>query len=183
MIIDTHQHFVRLAKHPEVEGYREAQLAGKDTGAPPDIGDAEVTKSIQTVLGLMEQRQIDVAFASPRAKAMATHDGTVEQNAIWADLNNSLVLRACKLNGGRFAPVGMLGQHPTSPAERIAAQMERWVGEGFIAFNFDPGATSPSPANKTTRFSKRRRLSTCRLLSTGVNPSTQIFHTLPCNIW
>jgi 4-oxalmesaconate hydratase len=148
MIIDTHQHFVRLAKHPEVEGYREAQLAGKDAGAPPEISDAAVTQTIQTVLGLMEKRSIDMAFASPRAKAMATHDGTVEQNAIWADLNNSLVLRACTLNKGRFAPVGMLGQHPTSPADRIAKQMERWAGEGFVAFNFDPDGTGGKWTNK-----------------------------------
>ncbi|HEY3837177.1 MAG TPA: amidohydrolase family protein [Bryobacteraceae bacterium] len=148
MIIDTHQHFVRLAKHPEVEGYREAQLAGKDAGDPPEISDAAVRQSIQTVLGLMEKRRIDMAFASPRAKAMATHDGTVEQNAVWADLNNGLVLRACKLNQGRFAPVGMLGQHPTSPAERIAKQMERWAGEGFVAFNFDPDGTGGKWTNK-----------------------------------
>ena len=25
MIVDSHQHFVRLARHPEVEGFREAQ--------------------------------------------------------------------------------------------------------------------------------------------------------------
>jgi 4-oxalmesaconate hydratase len=148
MIIDSHQHFVRLAKHPEVEGYREAQLAGKDAGEPPEIGDAAVTQTIQTVLGLMEKRSIDMAFASPRAKAMATHDGTVEQNAIWADLNNSLVLRACKLNQGRFAPVGMLGQHPTCPADRVAKQMERWAGEGFVAFNFDPDGTGGKWTNK-----------------------------------
>jgi 4-oxalmesaconate hydratase len=151
MIIDSHQHFVRLAKHPEVEGYREAQLAGKygnDAGSPPEIGDAAVTQTIQTVLGLMEKRSIDMAFASPRAKAMATHDGTVEQNAVWADLNNSLVLRACKLNQGRFAPVGMLGQHPTSPADRIAKQMERWASEGFVAFNFDPDGTGGKWTNK-----------------------------------
>jgi 4-oxalmesaconate hydratase len=148
MIIDTHQHFVRLAKHPRVEGYREAQLAGKEAGAPPEIDDAAVTQSIQTVLGLMEQRSIAMAFASPRAKAMATHDGTVEQNAVWADLNNSLVLRACKLNPGRFAPVGMLGQHPTAPSERIARQMERWAGEGFAAFNFDPDGTGGKWSNK-----------------------------------
>jgi 4-oxalmesaconate hydratase len=148
MIIDSHQHFVRLAKYPEVEGYREAQLAGKDAGAPPEISDATVSQTIQTVLGLMEKRSIDMAFASPRAKAMATHDGTVEQNAIWADLNNSLVLRACKLNQGRFAPVGMLGQHPTSPADRIAKQMERWAGEGFVAFNFDPDGTGGKWTNK-----------------------------------
>jgi 4-oxalmesaconate hydratase len=148
MIIDSHQHFVRLAKHPEVEGYREAQLAGKDAGDPPEISDAAVTQTIQTVLGLMEKRAIDVAFASPRAKAMATHDGTVEQNAVWADLNNSLVLRACKLNQGRFAPVGMLGQHPTSPADRIAKQMERWAGEGFVAFNFDPDGSGGKWTNK-----------------------------------
>ena len=101
MIIDSHQHFVRLAKHPEVEGFREAQLAGKNPGSLPDISDADVTKSLQQVVSLMDSRKIDVAFASPRAKAMATHDGTVEQNGVWADLNNSLVLRACRLHPGR----------------------------------------------------------------------------------
>ena len=148
MIIDSHQHFVRLAKHAAVEGYREAQLSGKDTGAPPELSDADVKQNIQAVLSLMESRNIDMAFASPRAKAMATHDGTAEQNALWADLNNSLVLRACKLNPGRFAPVGMLGQHSSYPSDRIAKQMERWAGGGFVAFNFDPDGTGGKWANK-----------------------------------
>ncbi|HWF09861.1 MAG TPA: amidohydrolase family protein [Bryobacteraceae bacterium] len=141
MIIDSHQHFVRLARHPEVEGFREGQLSGKNPSAPPEISDADVTKSIETVVSLMDQRNIDIAFASPRAKAMATHDGSVEQNAAWADLNNSLVLRACKLNPGRFAPVGMLGQHRSCPGDRVAKQMARWAGEGFVAFNIDPDGT------------------------------------------
>ena len=141
MIIDSHQHFVRLAKHPEVEGFREAQLAGKNPDALPELSDADVTKSVQQVASLMDARKIDVAFASPRAKAMATHDGTAEQNAIWADLNNSLVLRACQLNPGRFAPVGMLGQHPSFPSPQIAKQIERWANDGFVAFNFDPDGT------------------------------------------
>ena len=141
MIVDSHQHFVRLAKHPEVEGFREAQLAGRNPDELPQLSDADVNKNLQAVLGLMTQRNIDMAFASPRAKAMATHDGTVEQNGLWADLNNSLVLRACQLNPGKFAPVGMLGQHQTCPSERIAKQMEKWAGEGFVAFNFDPDGT------------------------------------------
>ncbi len=140
MIIDSHQHFVRLAKHPEVEGFRTAQLAGKNLDVPK-ISDADVTKSLEQVVSLMVSRNIDVAFASPRAKAMATHEGTVEQNAIWADLNNSLILRACKLTPGRFAPVGMLGQHPSCPSEQVAKQIERWANEGFVAFNFDPDGT------------------------------------------
>lgn len=141
MIIDSHQHFVRLARHPLVEGFREAQLAGKDLDALPEVPDADVTNSLQTVLGLMRQRNIDMAFASPRAKAMATHEGTPEQNGLWADLNNSLVLRSCQLNPGKFAPVGMLGQHHTSPSEKIAKQMEVWAEKGFAAFNFDPDGT------------------------------------------
>jgi 4-oxalmesaconate hydratase len=141
MIVDSHQHFVRLAKHPQVEGFREAQLGGKNPDAVPEISDADVTKNLQTVLGLMQQRNIDMAFASPRAKAMATHEGTVEQNRIWADLNDDLVLRACKLNPGKFAPVGMLGQHHTSPSAQIAGQMETWAEKGFVAFNFDPDGT------------------------------------------
>lgn len=141
MIIDSHQHFVRLAKHPEVEAFRQAQLAGENPDALPDIPDTAVTKSLEQVIGLMDSRAIDVAFASPRAKAMATHEGTVEQNAIWADLNNGLILRACRLNPGRFVPVGMLGQHPTSPSAQIAKQIERFANEGFAAFNFDPDGT------------------------------------------
>lgn len=141
MIIDTHQHFVRLAKHPEVEGFRQAQLTGKNPGAPPSISDADVKKSLEQVVSLMDTRAIDVAFASPRAKAMATHEGTVEQNAAWANLNNSLISRACKLTPGRFVPVGMLGQHPSCPSAQVAKQIERWANEGFVAFNFDPDGT------------------------------------------
>jgi 4-oxalmesaconate hydratase len=141
MIIDSHQHFVRLARHPQVEGFRQAQLAGHNPDALPDISDAEVGKSLEQVLSLMDSRGIDVAFASPRAKAMATHEGRAEQNAIWADLNNRLILRACQLHPGRFAPVGMLGQHPSCPSEQVAKQVEHWTQEGFIAFNFDPDGT------------------------------------------
>jgi 4-oxalmesaconate hydratase len=141
MIIDSHQHFVRLARHPQVEGFRQAQLSGHNPDALPDISDAEVGKSLEQVLSLMDSRGIDVAFASPRAKAMATHEGRAEQNAIWADLNNRLILRACQLNPGRFAPVGMLGQHPSCPSEQVAKQVEHWTQEGFIAFNFDPDGT------------------------------------------
>src|ERR1700691_4255415 len=141
MIIDSHQHFVRLARHPEVEGFRDAQLAGQNPESLPALSDADVTKNIEAALGWMDKRRIDMAFASPRAKAMATHAGNVGQNGIWADLNNSLVLRACQINPGRFAPVGMLGQHRSCPAELIAKQMERWAGEGFVAFNLDPDGT------------------------------------------
>jgi 4-oxalmesaconate hydratase len=148
MIIDSHQHFVRLAKSASIEGFREAQLAGKNPDALPELSDAEISKSLETVVGLMDQRKIDIAFASPRAKAMATHDGTVEQNGIWADLNNSLVLRACQLNPGRFAPVGMLGQHQSCPSEQVAKQMDRWASEGFVAFNLDPDGTGGRWTNK-----------------------------------
>jgi 4-oxalmesaconate hydratase len=141
MIIDSHQHFVRLARHPEVEGFRQTQLAGKNPDTLPNISDADVKKSLEQVISLMESRSIDVAFASPRAKAMAAHEGTPEQNATWADLNNSLILRACQLNPRRFVPVGMLGQHPSFPSAQIAKQIERWTNDGFAAFNFDPDGT------------------------------------------
>jgi len=141
MIIDSHQHFVRLARHPDVEGFRAAQLEGKDPDALPDISDGDVARSLEQVVSLMDAREIDVAFASPRAKAMATHEGTVEQNAVWADVNNALVLRACRLNRGRFVPVGMLGQHPSCPSAQVAKQMERFANDGFVAFNFDPDGT------------------------------------------
>jgi len=141
MIIDSHQHFVRLARLPEVEGFRQAQLTGKNPDSVPNISDADVAKTLEQVISLMVARNIDVAFASPRAKAMATHEGTVEQNSVWADLNNGLILRACELNPGRFAPVGMLGQHPTCPSEQVAKQIERWANAGFVAFNFDPDGT------------------------------------------
>jgi len=141
MIVDSHQHFVRLSRHADVESFREAQLAEKDPKSLPQVSDADVNKNLQTVLALMTERRVDMAFASPRAKAMATHHGTVEQNGLWADLNNSLVLRACQLNPGKFAPVGMLGQHQSCPSERISKQMEQWANQGFVGFNFDPDGT------------------------------------------
>jgi len=140
MIINIHQHLVRLAKLAIVENFRERQLRGENPD-PPDLGDEAIQQTLATVLGLMAARRIDLAGASPRAKAMATHDGTAEQNEIWADLNNGLVLRAAQLNKGTFAPIGMLGQHPSVPAEKCAKQLVKWVEQGFIGFNFDPDGT------------------------------------------
>lgn len=140
MIIDIHQHLVRLAKHQKIEGFREGQLAGKNP-ALPKLSDEEIRAELETVLNLMTNRGINMAGASPRAKAMATHVGTVEQNQEWADLNNSLVLRAANLYKGKFAPIGMLGQHPSNPGLECSRQVVKWVSRDFIAFNFDPDGT------------------------------------------
>ena len=112
MIVDSHQHFVRLARHADGR-FSRGTARGQDPNSLPQMSDAEVTKNLQTVVALMATRSIDMAFASPRAKSMATHDGTVEQNGLWADLNNSLASASlpaqsrplCACRHARPAPV------------------------------------------------------------------------------
>ncbi len=142
-VSDTHLHLVELAKEQAVEGFRTADLAGSNPDLP-DISDALIQKNLATVLRLMETRGTTDAFVSPRAAAMATHVGDVAQNGRWADLNNSLILRACQLNPGRFIPVGMLGQSSKDPGKaalHCARQIYAWAEKGFAGFNMDPDGT------------------------------------------
>jgi 4-oxalmesaconate hydratase len=138
MIIDCHGHFTTVpAAHT---AWRKAQLAEEPTPAYPVISDDEVRESIEgSQLRLMRERGVDLTIFSPRASAMAHHEGDETTSRQWAEASNDLIYRVTRLFPGSFAGVCQLPQSPGAPIANSVAELRRCVEElGFVGCNLNP---------------------------------------------
>ena len=126
LIIDCHGHYTTApAAHNE---FRKRQLAWAKDGAGPAptpgaISDDEIRESIDAnQLRLQRERGADVTIFSPRASAMAPHEGNERVSQDWARANNDLIKRVVDLYPENFAGVCQLPQFPgVSVASSIAS--------------------------------------------------------------
>ncbi|HEY1346621.1 MAG TPA: amidohydrolase family protein, partial [Streptosporangiaceae bacterium] len=93
MIIDCHGHYT-TAPAPHTD-WRASQLAAFREGRPapdyPAISDDEIRESIeQNQLRLLRERGADMTIFSPRASAMAHHEGDERVSLEWARACNDL---------------------------------------------------------------------------------------------
>lgn len=144
MIINAHFHGVNLAQNPKVEAFRQSQIAGQSPRLP-ELSDTEVTDGLTKISELLTKRG-EVAILAPRGKAMATNQGTIESNRIWARANNDLILRGSLLYKGRFAPAGMLPQCATKDrynqvVENCVNEIEWCAKNNFACVFLDPDGT------------------------------------------
>ncbi|BDZ46192.1 amidohydrolase family protein [Naasia aerilata] len=142
MIIDCHGHYT-TAPAQQTE-WRSRQLAawaeGSAAPAYPEIDDDTIRESIEgSQLRLMDERGIDVTLFSPRASAMAHHEGDPAVSAEWTRRSNDLIARVTRLFPERFVGVAQLPQFPgTDPADSIP-ELRRAVEElGFVGCNLNP---------------------------------------------
>ncbi|GAA0564134.1 amidohydrolase family protein [Paractinoplanes ferrugineus] len=138
MIIDCHGHYTTVpAAHT---AWRQEQLAGDSTPAYPTISDDEIRESIEgSQLRLMRERGVDLTIFSPRASAMAHHEGTEQISRQWAEACNDLVHRVTQLFPGSFAGVCQLPQSPGAPIANSIGELRRCVAElGFVGCNLNP---------------------------------------------
>jgi 4-oxalmesaconate hydratase len=141
MVIDCHGHYTTAPK--EVQAFRDAQVAGSDTGAQLKaalaISDDRIRESVQPQLAFQSARGTDVTIFSPRASSMAHHVGDATANRQWARLCNDVIHRVCTLFPKQFVGVCQLPQSVGgSPADCIG-ELERCVNElGFIGCNLNP---------------------------------------------
>jgi 4-oxalmesaconate hydratase len=154
LIIDCHGHYTTApAAHQD---FRKRQLdwAASGNGAAPVpgvISDDEIRQSIEgNQLRLQRERGADVTILSPRASAMAPHEGNARVSQDWARANNDLIRRVVDLYPENFAPVCQLPQFPGAPMDASIAELQRCVTElGFIGCNLNPdpsgGAFSAPP--------------------------------------
>ncbi|HEY8589830.1 MAG TPA: amidohydrolase family protein [Naasia sp.] len=142
MIIDCHGHYTTApAAHTD---WRTAQLAawkGGDTVPDyPEIGDDVLRDTLESSqIRLMDERGIDVTLFSPRASAMAHHEGDPGVSAEWTRRSNDLIGRVTALYPERFVGVAQLPQFPgVDPADSIP-ELRRAVEElGFVGCNLNP---------------------------------------------
>ncbi|HEY7433209.1 MAG TPA: amidohydrolase family protein [Streptosporangiaceae bacterium] len=152
MIIDCHGHYTTApAAHTD---WRKQQLAAFRAGraAPPypDISDGEIRESIEgNQLRLLRERGADMTIFSPRASAMAHHEGDLRVSDEWARACNDLIARVAGLFPAAFAGVCQLPQSPGAPLGASIAELERCVTElGFVGCNLNPdpsGGTWTAP--------------------------------------
>jgi 4-oxalmesaconate hydratase len=142
MIIDCHGHYTTVpAAHTS---WRTAQLAAWESGeaAPsyPNISDDDLRESIEgSQLRLMRERGVDLTIFSPRASAMAHHQGDEGVSRAWAEVCNNLIARVTGLYPDNFVGVAQLPQSPGVPIVNSVAELRRCVLElGFVGCNLNP---------------------------------------------
>jgi len=141
VIIDCHGHYTTApTPHDEWrESQLEAFLAGGAAPAYPSISDDEIRDTIeQNQLRLLRERGADMTVFSPRASAMAHHQGDLEVGIAWAQACNDLIARVVGLYPDVFIGVAQLPQTAGEPLDAAIAELRRCVDLGFVGLNLNP---------------------------------------------
>jgi 4-oxalmesaconate hydratase len=143
LIIDCHGHYT-TAPEPH-QAFRKSQLAHFDNPAlpapsPATISDDQIRESIeQNQLRLQKERGADMTLFSPRASAMAHHQGDGEVSKTWSRACNDLIKRVVDLYPENFAGACQLPQSPGAPISESIGELERCIKElGFVGCNLNP---------------------------------------------
>lgn len=151
MIIDCHGHYT-TAPTPHNE-WRESQLAafasGEITPDYPEISDEEIRETIEkNQLRLLKERGADMTIFSPRASAMAHHEGDEKVSLEWTRACNNLIKRVVDLFPETFIGVCQLPQSPGASVDQSVKELDRAINElGFVGCNLNP---DPSGGNWTS---------------------------------
>jgi 4-oxalmesaconate hydratase len=142
VIIDCHGHYTTVpAAH---SAWRADQLAafaeGRRPVAYPVITDDEIRESIEpNQLRLLRERGADLTIFSPRASAMAHHEGDEAVSVAWSRVSNDLVARVVDLFPASFVGVCQLPQSPGASLDASITELGRCVEElGFVGCNLNP---------------------------------------------
>ena len=153
MIIDCHGHYT-TAPEP-LQAFRRQQLAHYGDPALPEplapvISDEQIRESIESnQLRLLRERGADMTVFSPRASAMAHHQGDAGVSREWSRHCNDLIARVVGLYPDNFIGVCQLPQSPNVPVSNSISELERCVVElGFVGCNLNP---DPSGGHWTSR--------------------------------
>jgi 4-oxalmesaconate hydratase len=88
---------------------------------------------------LLRERGADMTIFSPRASAMAHHEGDEAVGIAWARACNDLIKRVVDLYPQTFIGVCQLPQHPDVPLDASVAELRRAVEQlGFVGCNLSP---------------------------------------------
>jgi len=141
VIIDCHGHYTTApAPHNQ---WRESQLEALRDGraAPPypAVSDDQIRETIEeNQLRLLRERGADLTIFSPRASAMAHHEGDLQVGVAWARACNDLIARVVDLFPATFVGVCQLPQVAGEPLDAAVAELRRCVDLGFVGLNLNP---------------------------------------------
>jgi 4-oxalmesaconate hydratase len=140
MIIDAHAH---LVAPPSLYGYRSTLIVsgGQHGAALAMIPEADLQKSADSNVKLMDEVGTDIQFISPRP-FMMIHRGRLSDSRLWARSNNAQIARTIKFHPTRFRGVAGLPQCSGHPIEVTFDEIDYCINElGFVGvlLNPDPG--------------------------------------------
>jgi 4-oxalmesaconate hydratase len=143
LVIDCHGHYTTApAAH---QCFRDAQIARIADPALPKpqpaiISDDEIRETIETnQLRLQRERGADITIFSPRASAMAHHQGDETVSLDWTRACNDLIARVVTMYPLNFAGVCQLPQSPGVALKNSVHELARCVRElGFVGCNLNP---------------------------------------------
>ncbi|MFT4286880.1 amidohydrolase family protein [Nocardioides sp.] len=141
MIIDCHGHYTTVpTAHTRWRADQlAALLAGAATPSYPDVSDDEIRTSVEeNQLRLLRERGADLTLFSPRASAMAHHEGDLPANVAWARACNDLIARVVEMFPEHFAGGCQLPQTPGGRLDEAIAELRRCAGLGFVGLNLNP---------------------------------------------
>ncbi len=143
MIIDCHGHYTTAP--PELQAFRDAQLAHFEDSSRPmprlgQVSDDAIRKSIETnQLRALRERGADLTIFSPKASAMAHHQGDEAVSKTWTRINNDMIHRVTQLFPEHFVGVCQLPQSVGVPIDHCVEELERCVEQlGFVGCNLNP---------------------------------------------
>jgi 4-oxalmesaconate hydratase len=141
VIIDCHGHYTTAPRphHEWRKSQLEAFLRGRPGPAYPAISDDEIAETIElNQLKLLRERGADMTIFSPRASAMAHHQGDLGVGIEWARRCNDLIARVVSLFPETFIGVCQLPQTAGEPVDAAVAELRRCVELGFVGLNLNP---------------------------------------------
>lgn len=142
MIIDCHGHYTTAPS--QLQTFRDAQLAAfRSGGTMPTlaaISDDAIRESLEAnQIKALRDRGCDMTIFSPKASAMAHHEGDEAVSMAWTRINNDLIHRVTTLYPEIFIGVCQLPQSVGQPIAHSIAELERCVLElGFVGCNLNP---------------------------------------------
>ena len=154
MIIDCHGHYTTApAPHQK---FRDAQLKHfADPSAPPpkpaQISDDEIRATIEeNQLKLIKQRGADMTIFSPRASAMAHHEGDEKVSpGVDARVQRPDPARDAALSRDLHRRLPVAADRPGVPIANSVAELKRCVSElGMVGCNLNP---DPSGGHWTSK--------------------------------
>lgn len=139
MIVDVHAHYTQSP--PQLEAFRGWQISvqNQPTKKRIAISDDQIEASLQSNIKQMRARGIDRVMFSPRAAGMGHSFGTELTSRYWAEVNNDLIARVCRMFPEQFSPVAQLPQSPGVSPKNCLEELDRCVNDlGFVGCNINP---------------------------------------------
>ncbi len=147
-VIDIHGH---MSTPPHFRAYAYNLISLRSPAGGVEMPEEALQGALKRHLGVMDERNIDLQFISPRPVAMM-HWEQPHLVAHWTEVTNDVIAQSCKLYPDRWVGIAQLPQNKEIATSNCVAELERTVKDyGFIGalVNPDPGGDRQTPGVHT----------------------------------